>query len=123
MSGSSSGGSYGGGSYTGGGGGGGGGGDFGPSTPPVDCSQLTFTAQVTSPQDAARSVSVGDVLTVQLTQTPSINLLTAAGELVGALVDRVPDLLHCIQEGFAFQASVTHADGGDIRVVVAATSS
>jgi hypothetical protein len=49
-----------------------------------------------------------------------VEVVTAADEYVGALIDHIADLLRCIQDGYAYVAEVTNIDGGDVRVRVLA---
>jgi hypothetical protein len=54
-------------------------------------------------------VSAGDVLDVALEDLPGGRAITArdsSGALVGAITSRVPDLIRCLQAGFAFEARV-----------------
>jgi len=73
--------------------------------------------------DAVENLSVGDTLSVGLRtaeQPPVIEVRTAAGDLVGALIDRITDLLRCMQDGYEYVADVQSVDGGHVRVEVRA---
>jgi hypothetical protein len=99
--------------------GGGGGGD-----PGVDCSALQFDASVSSPQpNAVAALQVGEVLTVNIEQPGGARMIAlrrANNDLVGSLTDRVRELIRCIQEGVAFEATVLSIQGGAVRLRVQA---
>jgi hypothetical protein len=102
-------------------GGGGGGGSFAPPETAVDCARLRFTARLQSLQEeVVATISVGDQLEVLLGtgQHPVIEVRDANGEVAGALIDHVTDLLRCIQDGYQYVAEVKSVDGGDVRVEV-----
>jgi hypothetical protein len=113
--------------------GGGGGGGFGGGGPggegegdsPIDagtaCGDLRFTAVLQSVQpDAAEDLVVGEVLEVGLRagSPPVIEVRTADQILVGALIQRVPELLRCLQQDFRYEADVISVEGGYVRVEV-----
>ena len=109
---------------SGGGGGGGRGGGFASGGEQADCGALRFTAALQSVQpDAVANLSVDEILTVALRtdgHPPVIEARTAAGVVVGAIIQRVPDLLRCIQDGYNYVAEVLEIDGGHVRVAVRA---
>lgn len=107
-----------------GGGGGGGGGDFGPPDPGTNCRRLRFRTAVASPQPpAVAAISVGEELDVVLRPggggvPPAVVVSRRDGTLVGGLIDRVTELLRCMQEDFTFIAEVLEVSGGVVRVEV-----
>jgi hypothetical protein len=111
-------------SMSGGGGGGGRASGFAASGDGGDCGELSFQAALQSVQpDAVEDLSVGEILDVALRtdgHPPVIEVRTAEGAVVGALIQRVPELLRCIQDGFQYVAEVLHIEGGHVRVEVRA---
>jgi hypothetical protein len=90
----------------------------------VSCASLKFDAPLQSVDpDAVRSLTEGDELTVRLGTADGasvVEVVTAGGDYVGALIDRIADLLRCIQDGYEYVATVISIDGGDVRVRVRA---
>ena len=105
---------------SGGGGSGGPGGGFDPSAVQTPCGDLRFKTTITSPQPAASSLQVEDVLVVALETEPRpvIRLFDQAGNLIGSVAAHLPDLLRCTQEGFPYEAEVLEIDGGQIKIEV-----
>lgn len=107
-------------------GGGGGGGDIGfaPVDSGASCADLKFDTTLTSVDDSVlATVVVGDELDVALASSngaQSIQVQTASGDVLGAIVDSVPELLRCIQEGTQYKARVSDINGGSVRVEVSA---
>ena len=92
---------------------------------PIDdgtaCAELRFTAVLQSLQpDAVEGLSAGEVLEVALRagSPPVIEVRTAEQTLVGALIQRVPELLRCLQQEFRYVAEVISIEGGHVRVEV-----
>src|ERR1044072_6287475 len=103
-----------------GGGGSGGVGPVGPSED-VDCARLDFVTRPESPERAVvDGVGVVDELDLELQDAGGrrvIAVLTRPDRRVaGAITERTPDLLRCMQEGFAYEAEVTSIDGGWIEL-------
>lgn len=95
---------------------GGGGGGF--SENHVDCADLRFSAQLSSPQPAVvGSLKVGDVLQVNIAQLGSAQALAVlssgvpAGTLLGANATR---LRECILKGHSYCAKVTSLNGAQV---------
>jgi hypothetical protein len=87
------------------------------------CQELTFRAALQSVQPGAVAhLGIEQLLTVSLRagNPPVIEVKTSAGVLVGALINRVPEMLRCLQRGFEYTAEVLSIDGGDVRVEVRA---
>jgi hypothetical protein len=105
-------------------GGGGGGGTYSPPDTGVSCANLKFDAPLQSVDpDAVRGLAEGDELTVRLGTADGasiVEVVTGVGDYVGALIDRIADLLRCIQDGYEYVATVISIDGGDVRVRVRA---
>jgi hypothetical protein len=108
-------------------GGGGSGGEvplLGPR-PEVPCANLAFDTPLTSPDQAiVQTLSVRDLLSLELRQGASgrnmVAAVTQAGHLAGAITDRTADLIRCLQEGFEFQAEITGINGGWVDLAVRA---
>ena len=103
--------------------GGGGGGGTSPVDDGTACQDLEFRAALQSVQPEALSgLAVGQLMTVSLRagSPPVIEVRTSAGVLVGALINRVPEMLRCLQRDFEYTAELLSIDGGDIRVEVRA---
>jgi hypothetical protein len=107
--------------------GGGGTGDTPPigPRPEPDCSALQFEATLASPDMAVvATLVVGAVLGVDVRQGAGgrnlIAAVTPAGQIAGAITDRIADLLRCIQQGIDFEAEITDLNGGWIVVTVRA---
>lgn len=105
-------------------GGGGGGGGYGASDPGTDCQRLRFETTVASPQPAAvAALSVNDELDVVLRPgsgnvPPVVEIRRRDGTVVGGLIDRVTEVLRCLQEGVSFVAEVLSISGGAVRVEI-----
>ena len=88
---------------------------------PTPCGDLVIDAQLHS-VNANVSVDVDDLLAIELdSERIRIIAVNADGETVGAIAAGAPRLLECLRTGTVFAATVTHADGGDVRVRVEAT--
>lgn len=98
------------------------GGGYTPADERTPCDQLQFDATVASPQPSVvQQLQPGDELDVDhrvSDGTRAIVLLTADGNLAGALTTRTADLLRCLQAGFEFVAVVRSVDGGAVHVHV-----
>ena len=103
------------------GGGGSGGGVFGgrPPSNEVDCNRVRFEANVTSPDlTVAATITVGDLLTVQLQDPPVRRVVVVApAGIVGSLVAHLPELIHCRQHR-SCAATVLSSDGVVVRLRV-----
>lgn len=98
-------------------------GPTGPGGESTKCGDLKFRATVESVQpSAADTLSVGDILTVELAATSTgpavVQLQRADSAVVGAIVTRVHELIRCIQDGYAYVAEVIEIDGGNVRVQI-----
>lgn len=106
-----------------GGGTGGGGGDTGGGVPDGfnPCTRLAFDARLQSAHtDRMRSLSVGQVLTVQL-EGKRVVARSAEG-VVGNIIENLTQLKSCLEQGYTFKASVLRASEGDVRVRVQAST-
>lgn len=105
-------------------GGGGSGGSYSPPDTGVRCASLKFDAPLQSVDpDAVQRLIERDELTVRLGTADGasvVEVVTAGGDYVGALIDRIADLLRCIQDGYEYVANVVSIDRGDVRVRVQA---
>lgn len=82
---------------------------------------IELTMALASPDPTAiATLAVNDVLTVVLRESPrSVITQTASGQYVGAITQRAADLARCMQDGWAYTASVTGIAGGAVTVKVA----
>lgn len=104
---------------SGGGGGSGGGGIGGPPDDGAPCDRLRFNAPLVTPNPAVvAGLTVGHVLDL-IIQNQSVAALTRPGaQAAGYVIERLPQLLRCLQAGHAFEAEVLVANGGDVRVQI-----
>jgi hypothetical protein len=101
---------------TGSGRGGGFGGDSG-----TDCSALRFDVFLSSVNpDALGSFEKDDRLRIELRTTPTrvLVVVLSDGTVVGAIAQRVRELLRCIQQGVEYWAMVKNISDGDVEVRV-----
>lgn len=109
----------------GGGSGGGSGGFGGPGgrSGGVDCSQISFTTTLGSPDPAVvATVNTGEVCDVVLVKhpTPRIVVMTRPnGDVLGAITNNWEDLVGCLDKGVQFIAEIV-STGSPVRVFVRA---
>jgi hypothetical protein len=93
----------------------------------VNCAALVFVARLRNVDpDEADEIAVGDVLSVVYDPSPIpviavFRRLPSGGHAttaVGALLDRLGELLQCLKSSRDFEAEVQSISGGDIRVLV-----
>lgn len=102
--------------------GGSGSGGWMPSAPRESCQTLSFVATLNSPQPSILStLNIGDFLEIVLAPPPHHTIwVLKNGEIGGALTgSHVSSLIHCIQNGFNFEAEVISILGGSCTVMVA----
>jgi hypothetical protein len=111
----------------GGSGGGGGGGDYRPrgdggggSDPQPNCSGLRFATTLEQPHGAPVH---GRGAVFELVLTPSggrvvVVAIDDDGDIIGTVVDELPNLLRCMDSGWAFVAEVVTVNYGIHSVVV-----
>jgi len=91
-------------------------GGSGPTSEP--CDRLTFRARLQSPRpEVVPLLRSGDELDIVLTDDPAVQAISSHG-LAGHITTRLPDLLRCINSGFAFVAVVDDVNGGNVEVTV-----
>lgn len=105
-----------------------GGGGSGPSyydtssTATFDCSNLVERTYINSPiPSVVARLTLGARLDVQLVSGAGGPVLMAAlsGTNVGSLTPpRLPQIISCIQQGFAYVAVVQQIDGGQVKVEI-----
>jgi hypothetical protein len=85
---------------------------------------IELTTTLASPDPTAiATLAVNDVLILVLRESPrSVISQTATGQYVGAITQRAADLARCMQDGWAYTASVTGIAGGAVTVKVAPSS-
>ena len=112
---------------SGGGGGSGGGGPIGfgggtggPSDDGTECEKLRFNTMLASPDPAVVALlAVNDVLDLEIrNQAVAALARSAGGSPAGYIIDRLPQLLRCLQAGTAFEADVKSISGGAVTVEV-----
>jgi hypothetical protein len=90
------------------------------------CAQLSFDARLRSVDaDAAEQLEIGEELRVTMRSTPRPAVVVyrhaqpglAAETPVGALLDRLSELLPCLRL-YDYEATVVSVNGGDVRVRV-----
>jgi len=89
----------------------------------IACDILRFDAQIVSPNPAVvPTLRVGDILDVVIAAssgTQEIQVLTAAGALVGGLLaNKVQRLRECMLESHGYRATVLAINSGQVRVAV-----
>lgn len=100
----------------------GGGGNYpgGTSDPSLPCNELSFETNLASPVEAiVNQLRQEDTLDVILEPGARQRVVTRfRGEDAGSIVERLPDLIRCIQSGTNFRAIVMTTDDGLVRVEV-----
>ena len=94
----------------------------GPGGPSSPCSSLTFEAPLQSPKPSVvKKLKVQDRLEVisRGKDGPIIARHPTHG-IAGSIVERMANLLKCIEEGTEYIAEVISIDGGIVRVKVTA---
>ena len=108
---------------SGGGGGGGPTGDGPPiqPPPPLNCN-LAFSTTLASPNPTGvAAIAVTSILDVTIVQQGTSRAVVAqvpGGPVVGAITNRVFDLLRCIALGNQYQATVLSIGGGAVSVQI-----
>ena len=101
--------------------GGSGSGGWSPTVPSNPCGNIRLRASVNSPQARTlQSLNLGDVLTIELQQTPSVSLIvTYNGAIVGSLTGfSMTQIINCIENGNLYSATVVELNGGNCTVQV-----
>jgi len=108
-----------------GGGSGGGGGPIGlgPGGATDDgtaCDRLRFDTMLASPDPAViERLSLGDILDLEIRgQGVAALARTAGGGIAGWIIERLPQLLRCLQADNTFEAKVKSVQGGAVLVQV-----
>ena len=87
-----------------------------------DCGRLRFQTQLASPVASVVNVlSVGAVLTIELQERSGVRVIVAvsdSGDVAGSVVDRIHQLLRCLQSGYSYRAVVVRVLGGAVGVTV-----
>lgn len=93
----------------------------------INCDALEFVARLRNVDHAeADEIAVGDVLMVLFSTSPvpviAVYRILPGGGLsptpLGALLERLGELLQCLKTSRQFQAEVLSINGGDVRVLV-----
>ncbi|MEW6070909.1 MAG: hypothetical protein AB1485_09850 [Candidatus Thermoplasmatota archaeon] len=85
------------------------------------CDELNFEASLASPQSEVVSrLRKGDILSVELRSSNGKNFIAALSnnEIAGSIIERVADLVRCIQEGNTYEAEVLSIRGGAVNILV-----
>jgi hypothetical protein len=100
-----------------------GGGGAGPDDD--DCGKLRFQTQLASPiPTAVSALAPGDVLTIELQDRGGVRVIAAvnaSGQVAGSIVERIQQLLRCLQQGVTYEAVVSAIAGGAVGVLVQPT--
>lgn len=92
--------------------------------PPGDdwCAGLSFEAQLASPvPNVITGLAVDEELSIEIKDRAGIRVIaaiTAAGDIAGSIVDRVQELLRCLQDGHRFRARVVAISGGAVTLCI-----
>lgn len=98
----------------------GGGGGFSPA-PTIDCTTLSITTSLASPNPAVISGLVtGDILAIHLTPPSGpVSAITSTGQVAGAITPLdLATLVQCISNGHSYQGRVLSVKGGDCRILI-----
>ena len=87
------------------------------------CGDLRFETILASPvEEVVERIEVGVSLAVVLERTamPDIQRVVASldGALAGSIIERLGELIRCLQDGYRFLATVLDIDDGIVRVEV-----
>ena len=97
----------------------GGGGGFGDQ--PDECDEIQFETNLGSPvEEVVDDLDIGSELDLTLVEVNGIQRVVAQfeGDDVGAIIDRLEDLIRCLQMGADFGATVIAINDGIVRVEV-----
>lgn len=101
-----------------------GGGGPGHIDPGIPCDDLKFDTTLASPiEGVVEELEIGDDLEIQLQRSEGSTYLHIAvihGEdIAGTIVEKVPEMVRCLQEGVVdYQARVTNVQGDIYRIHV-----
>lgn len=104
--------------------GGGGGSDFGgggSGLPAFDCSRVSITTNIISPNVAVlAALKVGDVLQITLhTATGPLIATAPGGGILGAVFTKDPTaLINCINGGYTYKAKILKIASGDVQILI-----
>ncbi len=96
------------------------GGPFAIGSQTTNCDELQFQTNLASPVEAmVKRLSIGLQLEVCLEREPVQRVVVQLDdEQVGAIVERIDDLIYCLQMGTEYCAEVCEIDDGIVRVEV-----
>ena len=85
-----------------------------------NCDELRFETNLASPvEEVVERLDVGDELAVSLERGVYPRVVTWFEDAeVGSIIERLSDLIHCLQMGSSFHAIVREVDDGIVRVEV-----
>lgn len=107
---------------SGSGGGSGFGGQFGGEDFAIACDKLTFSTQLSSPQEEViDTLNIGDELLISIQNQDSQTSVVAIadGHIAGGIASpQIQRLRECIQQGTVYTATVQSINGGQVRIHV-----
>lgn len=93
--------------------------DVGSQRSGRSCANLTFAATIQSVPDSVRKlIKADDELAIRRDPNNRAIVVHAQHGIVGSLIDHVPELLQCIEQGYEYTAKVTSVDASLVRVQV-----
>ncbi|RNC84576.1 MAG: hypothetical protein ED557_06245 [Balneola sp.] len=89
----------------------------------IDCKQISFQTNVTSPDpDVLSRIVVGNLLSVGLSSENGPIIVSFNAQVLGSITNyRYIDLKRCINEGYSYIAEVINIDGGTCSVRIYST--
>lgn len=81
------------------------------------CEELTFETRIASPDpNVIENLSLGDVLEIRIHEG-AIAVVHHTG-IAGSIVQNVPQLIRCLQQGYEFEGEIKTIRGGMVDIEV-----
>ena len=81
------------------------------------CDELRFETAIASPNpNVIENLSLGDVLEIEIREG-AIALVHRTG-IAGSIVQNVPELIRCLQQGYEFEGEIKSIRGGRVDIEV-----